>query len=61
MDSEERHSDHEPSISLADPAHLEHWASKLGITSEHLRELIGRVGPRVRDLTAELARPSNVD
>jgi Protein of unknown function (DUF3606) len=48
-------------ISLADTRRLDDWATKLGISAQHLRELIARVGPRIRDLLAELNRPESVD
>lgn len=48
-------------VDMGDVAGVESWASKLGITAEHLRELIARVGTRVSDLEAELARPDSLD
>jgi len=48
-------------VDLADVAQVERWASRLGITSVHLRELVARVGPRLIDIEAELGRPENLD
>jgi len=48
-------------IDMADSSRLEQWASRLGIASEHLRELIARVGPRASDVMAELSRPDSLD
>lgn len=48
-------------IDMADHASVESWASKLGTSAEHLRDLIARVGPRVQDLEAELNRPDSLD
>lgn len=48
-------------INLADSAQVDRWATKLGLTAEHLRELVARVGTRVSDLEQELSRPENLD
>jgi DNA-binding phage protein len=64
MDREPRLSvspDSNERISLADTRGMAQWATKLGISAEHLRELVARVGPRVRDLLAELTRPESLD
>lgn len=51
----------EERISLAAPEQVQHWAVKLGITAEHLRELIAQVGPRVSDLQQRLSQPELLD
>jgi len=51
----------EERISLGDPQQMREWASKLGVTQEHLRELVAQVGPRVRDLQQRLSQPEAVD
>jgi hypothetical protein len=48
-------------VELGDPAQVERVATRLGITAEHLRELVARVGPRVVDLETELGRPESLD
>ena len=61
MQSEHPKLDRVSHIDLADSASVASWASKIGITPEHLRELIARVGPRLSDLEAELSRPDSLD
>jgi hypothetical protein len=51
----------EERISLGDPQQIREWATKLGITPEHLRELVAQVGPRVCDLKQRLSQPELVD
>ena len=44
-------------ISLANAEQVQHWAHKLGVTVEHLRQLVAQVGPRVTDLAARISMP----
>jgi hypothetical protein len=54
-------SDDEGRISLGDPQQVRDWASKLGVSPEHLRELVAQVGPRVSDLKQRLSQPELLD
>jgi len=54
-------SESEDRISLADVSRVAHWANKLGVTPERLREMVARVGPRISDLEEALNRPSSLD
>jgi hypothetical protein len=47
----------EQRISLGDPQQVQDWATKLGVSAEHLRELVAQVGPRMRDLRQRLCQP----
>jgi hypothetical protein len=51
----------EERISLGHPQRVREWALKLGVTPEHLRELVAQVGPRVSDLKQRLSQPQLVD
>jgi hypothetical protein len=51
----------EERISLGDPRQVQEWATKLGVSQEHLRELVAQVGPRVSDLQQRLSQPEIVD
>jgi hypothetical protein len=51
----------EERISLGDPEQVHQWALKLGVSAEHLRELVAQVGPRVSDLQQRLSQPPVVD
>ena len=53
--------DGEERISLGDPEQVQEWALRLGISAEHLRELVAQVGPRVSDLQQRLSQPPVVD
>jgi hypothetical protein len=53
--------DGEERISLGDPRQVQEWALKLGVSPEHLRELVAQVGPRVSDLQQRLSQPPVVD
>jgi hypothetical protein len=48
-------------ISLGDPRQIEQWATKLGISQEHLRELVAQAGPRLCDVRQRLDRPAAED
>jgi hypothetical protein len=48
-------------ISLGDPQPVHEWAIKLGVTLEHLRELVAQVGPRPCDVQQRLAQPEVMD
>jgi hypothetical protein len=48
-------------ISLGDPQQVQEWALRLGVSVEHLRELVAQVGPRVSDLQQRLSQPPVVD
>ena len=54
-------SDGEERISLGDPHQVQEWALRLGVSAEHLRELVAQVGPRVSDLQQRLSQPPLVD
>ena len=43
-------------IKIIDDEELSTWAKKLRITPEHLKEVVYRVGPRVRDVRQEMYR-----
>jgi hypothetical protein len=51
----------EERVSLAHPEQVTAWATKLGVSAEHLRELIAQVGPRVSDLQQRLSQPEAQD
>jgi hypothetical protein len=51
----------EERISLGHPQQVREWALKLGVTPEHLRDLVAQVGPRVSDLKQRLSQPELVD
>jgi hypothetical protein len=51
----------EQRISLGDPQQTQEWALKLGVSPEHLRELVAQVGPRICDLQQRLSQPESVD
>lgn len=51
----------EERISLADPQQTQEWALKLGVSAEHLRELVAQVGPRIRDLQQRLSQRDSMD
>lgn len=51
----------EERISLANPQQVHEWATKLGVTPEHLRELIAQVGPRPCDVQQRLSQPEAID
>jgi hypothetical protein len=48
-------------ISLGDPEQVREWAVKLGVSEEHLRDLVAQVGPRLSDLEQRLSQPEVVD
>jgi hypothetical protein len=58
---DESTTDAEERISLAHPEQVNAWATKLGVSAEHLRELIAQVGPRVSDLQQRLSQPEALD
>jgi hypothetical protein len=51
----------EERIRLSDPQQVQEWALRLGVSAEHLRELVAQVGPRVSDLQQRLSQPPVVD
>jgi hypothetical protein len=51
----------EERISLGCPEQVQQWAAKLGISADHLRELIAQAGPRVRDVKQRLSEPEVQD
>ena len=42
-------------INLGEPSEAEYWAKALGISTEHLAAVIGKVGDRVDAVRAEIA------
>jgi uncharacterized protein YidB (DUF937 family) len=48
-------------ISLADLEQVQHWAQKLGISADRLRELVAQVGPRIVDVAERLKKAENAD
>jgi hypothetical protein len=51
----------EQRISLGDPQQTQEWALKLGVSAEHLRELVAQVGPRICDLQQRLSQGDPMD
>lgn len=51
----------EERIMLGDPQQIREWATRLGVSQEHLRELVAQVGPRICDLKQRLSQPEIVD
>jgi hypothetical protein len=46
---------------LADLEQVQHWAQKLGISADRLRELVAQVGPRLVDVAERLKKAENAD
>jgi hypothetical protein len=51
----------EQRISLGDPQQTQEWALKLGVSPEHLRELVAQVGPRIGDVRQRLSQRDSMD
>jgi hypothetical protein len=51
----------EERVSLGDQQQTQEWAMKLGVSPEHLRELVAQVGPRICDLQQRLSQPDSMD
>jgi hypothetical protein len=51
----------EERISLGDPQQVQEWAAKLGVSPEHLRELVAQVGPRRCDVQQRIGQPEAID